>query len=291
MRSITIVMAVGLIASTVATAKSKRDRDRDRKDDEGWEDVEESAPAPEGPVQLKVPQSWAGKGYNVRVGSDLVALDKDAVSITRSDRRERVDIVDDTGRIVRSDRVYVDENMFDHFEEPREYHIGLFVGGANSNGKAFRKLLQDSHFQETSGEFRWQPTSIGLMLTFATQTNNLDHDFGVESTFRSSQTRLAVTYEFAPFRGGGNAPRIHFLSYAGALSASNKIKLEDDEVALEDSGASTGAIVGIDTMYPLNDFWISIRTYLSYQKIKFDDFDFETQSVQRGLLFGGFYAF
>lgn len=292
MRLISLIVVAGLVVPTIANAKSKRDRDRDGDSnaDQGWEDVGEFK-ATEGPTQLKVPSTYVGKGYSLRVDSDLIALDKETLAVKSSERRERIDLIDGNGRILRSDRTYLDQSVFKHLDGLREYHIGLFVGGASGNGKAFRKLLQDSHVQETSGDFLWQPTSFGLLLTLASQTNELNHDFGVKSVYKSNQTRLSATYEFAPFRGEGNARRIHFLAYAGGIIGHSTIALEDDEVTLEDSSNSTGGIIGIDTMYPLNDFWLSMRTYLSYQKIDFEDFDFETQSVQRGLLFGGFYAF
>jgi hypothetical protein len=128
------------------------------------------------------------------------------------------------------------------------------------------------------------------MVTLASQRNDLDHDFGVQSTYNSSQTRLAATYELAPFRSGA-ARRVHLLTYLGGVLAHHSITLADDEVTLEDETDTTGAILGVDTMYPFGDFWLSMRTYASYQKIEFKEFDFSTQSVQRGLLFGGLYAF
>lgn len=244
-----------------------------------------------GPWKVKVPSEFKGNTFKLRIGDEIIDLAKDEITLKGSDFRERVELIDNGGRVMSSKTIYVDPYIFD-FVEKREWRVSLYVGGASVAGQKFRQLLQDKWLQETSLDFEWQPSALGLMVSMATLGSVQEHKPGVTSTYEGSQRRLAATYEWVPMkRSNAFFRKVHFLTYAGVLAAHDSIKITDDLVTIEDSSERGGAFAGNDIMFPLWRFWIDIRVYASFHPIQFKELDFEQKSVQHGTLIGGSYAF
>ncbi len=244
-----------------------------------------------GPWQVKVPAEYRGNTFKLRIGDEVVDLSKEAITLKGSDFREKVDLIDDSGRLMSSRTIYVDPYIFD-FVEARTWRVGLFFGGASVAGSKMRQLLQDDWLQESSIDFEWQPTALGLKVSHSSLYSSQDHDPGVTSTFESEQTRLAATYEWVPLKGYNSFLRkFHFLTYAGVYSARDSIEIADDLISLEDESKGTGLFVGNDFMFPLWRFWLNVRLYASFHEIEFKEFGYEQKAVMHGILMGGSYAF
>jgi hypothetical protein len=253
------------------------------------EDKEQKDYEEYGPWQVKVPREF--RGFKLRIGDEVVDLRSEEITLKGSDYRERIELIDDGGRIMSSDTLYVDPYVFDYVDE-RNWRVSLYFGGASVNGSKFRSILQDNWLRENSLDLEYQPGPIGAMLTLANLYSSQGHGEDVTSLFESVQVRLGATYEWVPLRRGNVFWRkLHMLTYAGILSAFDEITISDDEVELKDESSSNGFYAGNDVMFPFWKFWVSVRLYVSYHKIEFEKFDFEQQSVQRGALIGGSYAF
>ena len=145
---------------------------------------------------------------------------------------------------------------------------------------------------ESELNVEWQPAALGLMVTFAGLDSEQRHEMDIESNYEGSQTRLMATYETTPFRHGNAFYRqLHLMPFAGVMQAYDKITVTDGTVELTAEHSSPGVIAGLDVLYPIHRFWLSLRGYVDYHEIKFKTFDFDQKSVQRGCLFGGAYAF
>lgn len=250
------------------------------------DDVEEY-----GPWQVKVPGDLRGTTYKLRIGDETVDLNKEEITLKGSDFREKVELVDDGGRLMSERTIYVDPYIFDFVSE-RHWRIGLNFGGASVAGSKMRELLQDDWLSEFSFDFEWQPSAFGLKYSAVTLDSSQEHDPGVTSTFESSQSRLAATYEWVPLKKGNAFLRkFHLLTYAGILSADDTIVIKDDLITLEDESSATGLFVGNDVLFPLWRIWINVRMYASFHEIKFEKFDYEQKAVMHGILIGGSYAF
>ncbi len=262
-------------AKVAAPAKSKKD------------DFEEY-----GPWQVKIPAEYRGDTFKLRIGDEILDLNKDEITLKGSDFREKVDLIVGGGRLMSSDTIYVDPYIFDYVDS-RDWRVSLFFGGASVAGEKFRGILQDNWLAESSLDFEWQPSQLGLMVSFAGLSSEQEHEPGVTSNFNSSQSRLSATYEWVPLRRSTNGffRKLHLLTYAGILSAHDAIEISDDLVSLQDESNGTGGLVGNDFMFPFWRFWINIRLYASFHTIKFEKLDFEQKSVQHGVLIGGSYAF
>src|SRR5690606_20879550 len=113
------------------------------------------------------------------------------------------------------------------------------------------------------------------------------------SYYVSRQQRLAVTHEGAPFgrSSSGFLKRLHATAFLGGFTASHDIEITDGVVTIDDSSQNPGLWAGVDLNYPVLFFWLSVRLELTYQEIELEALDFKTNSLQRGALFGGSYAF
>lgn len=275
-----------LLGLGVATSVLAEDDDKDS------DEVKESDKheVDKGPWQVSVPSILRGKGYSLRIETDDIKLDRETVSVKGSDDREDVELVQG-GRILDTYNGYISRDLLDDLK-PRSWRVGIFTGGTTINGSKFRELLQDSQFSEFDIEGAWQPSAIGLELQLASLSSKQDQPYGITSTYTSGQTRLNGIYEIAPFQRGSAALRhVHILGRAGVFAATHTIELKDAVVTLKDESVSNGVLAGLDLLYNINNFFIGVRAYVSYQTIEFEKFDFKTQAVERSAQIGGTYAF
>ncbi len=240
-----------------------------------------------GPWKVKVPGEF--RGYSLRISGDVVPLDHDEITLKGSDSKDKVELLDPTGRMMSEDTVFVDPYVFD-FVDSRHWRFDLYFGSASINGTGMRTLLQDSQLSENSLDIEYQPGPIGVLVSFSTNHSSQDQDLDITSTYDQDQTRIAASYEWIPIPRGSFFRQVHALTYAGIVLASDRIKIADDTVKLEDKSDSTGGIIGTDFLYPIHHFWIGVRVYMSYHEIKFKKFDFDEKAVQHGALIGGGYA-
>lgn len=287
-----VALAFCLTFAGTAAASDRQDGDDDAEesdDDDNDDDAGEDDPDM-GPWKVPVPSELRGQGYVLRVDEDEIPLDADTITLKGSNTRQNLEL-SQKGRVHASRIGYLDKFILEELE-PRSWRLGLFAGGTTVNGQAFRRILQDSHLNEFSVGAAWQPQAYGLELQIASQSSDQEHGHGVVSTYSSSQTRLSAIYEIAPFRASRAFLRkLHMVGRAGLFSASHRIEIGDNAVKLKDDDASAGALVGLDCLYNINNFWVGLRGYMSYQEIEFKVFDFKTQAVQRSLQIGGDYAF
>lgn len=281
--SLVLAMTVGLAAGVARAEEEKKLEPKNAKEQADYEEY--------GPWKVKVPSELRGIKFKLRIGADEISLNTEEITIKGSDFRERVELIDEAGRIMSSTTIYVDPYIFEYVET-RTWRVGIHLGSTSINGNGFRALLQDSHLTESNFDFEWQPGPIGVRLTAAGLESRHEHDFDIVSKYNGSQTRLAATFEWVPMPNSNAFFRkLHLLSYVGLMAAYDQILISDGTVDIEDESSSTGAFLGNDFMFPIWRFWINLRVYASYHTIKFEDLDFEQKSVQRGFLIGGSYAF
>jgi hypothetical protein len=238
-----------------------------------------------------VPPELRGGGNTLRTDDATIPLDGDAITVQPGTEREHIELVDRHGRIVDDAHLKVDATVLDRVE-PRSWRVGLYLGAVAASGNAYKKLLLDSPtFAEVGVEGAYQPGPFGVALAFASLSAQANR-YGVDSTYTAAQSRLAGTYEFAPFSARGPvARRFHFVASAGGHLTHHKIELDDGDVKVDDTHLSGGPYGAFDVMYPFNSFWFGGRLSMSYQKVSLPKVGFESKSVQTGVLIGGHYAF
>lgn len=268
-----------------------KDRESRKKSSRG-DDDDEGGGDDDRPADAKVP-GWArGKGYRLRIGSEeSKTLSGDTVRVPRSDRRQRVELVDAQGRLLSDDRVYIDEHVFDHLSE-RSWRVGLYFGSAHAAGQRLRGVLQDGSFSESSFDVVYQPGPIGAAFSYASHSSDDGHERGVDSNYEADYWRFAATYELVPAQhSSGSMRRVHLVVFAGAQSALHRVTITDGVVELKDESRGYGPHAGLEVLYPFGSFWLAGKGYVSQQTIKFDKLGYAEPSVQQGYLLGGFYAF
>lgn len=258
----------------------------DKLQDSRKEEDEES-----GPVRLKVPAELRGKGYRLRYGGDVVELDAPEVSAPDGGDYNTFQLVDGDGRILDSDDGYLEDDAITGMG-PNHYRVGLHVGSSNVESNRFEDLFQDGHLSETSLDFTWLPGAFGLSVSYAGLHSLEEVAPSVTSDYSELQWRVGAVYELVPFRyAAGYASWLHLDLTLAALYARSSINIGDGAVDIRDESSGNGFYVGADLMFPIFDFWLDLRAYLSRSKVEFEKLSHKSEALRSGLLLGGFYAF
>jgi hypothetical protein len=264
---------------------------KDAKDEKSAkDDADDSDDDIGGPITIKIPSWFQAQGYSLRIGRDLLPLEGAELRTERTTKRERIELIAHDNRLLDQDKTYVDDHLFEDLS-PTQFKAGLFIGGVRTNGRGFRDLLQTGNLAEVSLDFFWQPTALGIAGSIATISAEKDHDGDVTSTYSENATRVAATYELAPFGKSSLWRRWHLVGLAGLEMTRQSIEITDDVVTIDDQSRSVGPWGAVDVQYPLGSFWLSGRLSCSYHVIEFKDLDFKSKTVMTGVLLGGLYAF
>jgi hypothetical protein len=258
----------------------------DKPQDSRKEEDEES-----GPVRLEVPAELRGKGYRLRYGGDVVELDAPAVSAPDGGDYNTFQLVDRDGRILDSDDGYLEDDAIAGMR-PNHYRVGLHVGSSSSASSELEDLFLDGHLSETSLDFTWLPGAFGLSVSYAGLNALEEVDPSVTSSYSELQWRVGAVYELVPFRDAASHARsLHLDLTLAALHAQSSINIGDGAVDIRDESSGNGLYAGADLMFPIFDFWLNLRAYLSRSKLEFTKLGHKSEALRSGLLLGGFYAF
>lgn len=166
------------------------------------------------------------------------------------------------------------------------WRMTIALGGAQTNGKPFRGLLQNGSMDSEALDVDWQPGPFGLRLGVGFLSSNEAHE-RIASRYESTEYRLAATY-VAPLAWQD----LQVVAFAGAFAAAHHIDLNDGSVDMSSSSSDDGPFVGVDLATPpLGGLRFLLRLSVSEQKVNFSQFGFQHYFVERSLLIGGSYAF
>jgi hypothetical protein len=255
-------------------------------DDPGFE-VDPDAPVDEAPIDIEVPPELRGRGYILRTEDQDIPLNRAQVRYQSSSWRSHIDLISSDGRILSTDDAVVDEFVFDHLPI-RVYRLGMYFGATNATDKIFKDVYQTGSFSEFNFDFNYQPQAIGYLLSFASLNKSRQTRDKTKSTYNSNQYRLALTYEVAPFHKRASfLSRIHFMGFLGAFYGQHEVEIEKDQQRTNGKGGNTGLWGGIETRYPVINFWVGLKASVASQTIKIDDVNLDGQVIQTTLQLGG----
>jgi hypothetical protein len=246
-------------------------------------------------VTLKVPPSMRGKGYTLLVGDfERHPIEGDVLRIEQSDWLVDHILIDSSGRVLAIERGYADSNMLLDLH-PRTMRLGLMIGTATFNGNPFENIFLEDTFGTFSFNFEYQPSAFGLFLKITSISSDSEsdnsHDDGIVASYRASQLRTGIDYEFVPIR---KWKKFSMLAKAGGTYSWHRAEVADTsgEVSISSTDSGFGALLGMDFRYNWRNFLWTLSTSWVQQKIKFEELDFETNTVQTNIeWFGGSYAF
>lgn len=259
--------------------------------DEKPQDSRKEEDEESGPVRLRVPAGLRGKGYRLRYGGDVVELDASEVSAPDGGDYNTFQLVGSDGRILDSDDGFLEDDAIAGMG-PNSFRVGLHVGSSSVESSKFEDLFQDGHLSETSLDFTWLPGAFGLSLSYAGLSSLEEVAPSVTSAYSELQWRVGIVYELVPFRyAASHASWLHLDLTLAALHARSSINIGDGAADIRDESSGNGFHAGADLMFPIFDFWLDLRVYLSRSKVEFEKLSHKSEALRSGLLLGGFYAF
>lgn len=242
-------------------------------------------------IRAKIPIWLRDQGYRLRIDNELIDLPGESVTLHDSEEVYSFQLVDRDSRVLDAHDGIVEENLMFRLK-PNHYRIGVHLGQTIVKGDKLRTILQDRYLGQQSLDFAWMPSALGVLASLVGVSSWEDLDAGLTSAYREAQARLGFVYEFVPLAHvRGYTSSIHLNLGGGALYSRSWLSIDDGVVEINDKSASYGGYLESALLFPVLDFWLDLRVFVSTNKLTFKTFELESQLIRTGMLLGGSYAF